>query len=410
MTHAGDDPDLTVLPWVRNWPWPFYSIFVPYVESDGMYGPHILVGNLLLPHEPPTVGYNMFPGGSGTIAVIKFHVIDQKVKHSCTEPFENLTCNLGFLHAKFVDYKKTEIPCNITSFTNGTVTILGSWFGGRYIDVYGGAVNRGYGGTYGTPFAFPAPYGGQGPNENMDLVIPQSVVYLLADVKYNCWPVQSKDVGYEIEGPYEQEGWDQSDPETWVQRQAYHVRKYSNRTDEDGTAWIKFQMPWPCENPESYFGKYRVTVTVDICGVVVTDTLWYDYYYLVEITKVTTDKHDYMHCEDVFITIQFRSKAQQEYPVLFAIVIQDELETDFGYVYIETSVSGAEFCHWNEYETRAVTIHVVKWAFAGIAKILVSAFDKDPTDGGAPWCPTFGMGWPLGATVPEIWILPKSAV
>jgi hypothetical protein len=165
-------------------------------------------------------------------------------------------------------------------------------------------------------------------------------------------------------------------------------------------------MPWPCENPEDLFGKYKVTATVDICGVVVNDTLWFDYYYLVEITKVTTDKPKYWHCEDVGITIEFRSKAQQEYPVLFSIVIQDELETAFGYAYIETSVKGAEFCHWKEYATDVVTIHVVKWAFAGRAKILVSAFDKDPTVGGAPWCPTFGIGWTPEATVPEIWILP----
>jgi hypothetical protein len=91
--------------------------------------------------------------------------------------------------------------------------------------------------------------------------------------------------------------------------------------------------------------------------------------------------------------------------VLFAVVIQDELETAFGYAYVETSVSGAEFCHWQEYVCN-VTIRIPKWAFAGIAKILVSAFDKDPTEGGAPWCPTYGMGWPLGKTVPEICIYP----
>jgi hypothetical protein len=395
MTRAGDNPDLWTIPWVRNWPWPPYSIFVPYVESDGLYGPHILVGNVLLPHEPPTVGYNMFPGGSGTIAVIKFHVIDQ-------EP-EDLTCTLGFLHAKFIDKDNHEIPSNITSFTNGTVIIKAFAWPGRVIDLTGGAVNRGYGVTYGTPAAFPAPYGGQGPNGNMDLVIPQSVVYLLADVTYNWWPVQSKDVGYEIEGPFEQEGWSARQP---VPRESYFVRKYSNRTDTEGVAWIKFQMPWPCESPEDYFGKYKVTATVDICGVVVNDTMWFDYYYLVEITKVTTDKPKYWHDEDVGITIEFRSKAQQEYPVLFSIVIQDELETAFGYAYIETSVSGAEFCHWKEYATDVVTINIPKWAFAGRAKILVSAFDKDPTVGGAPWCPTFGIGWPLEATVPEIWILP----
>jgi hypothetical protein len=265
---------------------------------------------------------------------------------------------------------------------------------------------------YGEPSAFPAPYGGQGVNKDMDLVIPQSVVYLLARVTYNCWPVQSKDVGFEIDGPYEQEGWDKTNPQTWRQRQAYHVRKYSNRTstgdceDPGGVAWIKFQMPWPCDNPESYFGKYRVTATVDICGVVVNDTLWFDYYYLVEITKVTTDKYYYPHCNNVEVTVEFRSKAQQPYPVLFAVVLQDELETHVSYDYKELTVANAAFCHWKTYAFN-VTLHVEKWAFAGYAHIYVSAFDKDPTIGGAPWCPTYGLGWPLDAELPEIYILPE---
>jgi hypothetical protein len=383
-----------------------YTWFTAILESDGMYGPHILVGELILPNgtgqwPAPLPGAD--PPEDGLIATITYKVIDQQCDR-------NLTCSLEFKQTKLIDkFGKTILTDDPV---NGTVRVLtiSMYWPGRLIDVYGGAVNRGYGVPFSetNPGVFPAPYGGQGLFENMDLVIPQSVVYLLADVTYNYWPVQSKDVGYEIEGPFEQEGWDPQNP---IPREAYFVRKYAARTNETGTAWIKFQMPWPCENPEELFGKYRVTATVDICGVVVTDVLWFDYYYLVEITKVTTDKYCYSHCEDVEITIEFRSKAQQRYPVLLAVVIQDNLETHFGYAYVETFVEGAEFCHWKEY-TETVTIHVVKWAFAGVAKIFVSAFDKDPTVGGAPWCPTYGLGWPLDpqtgepVPIPEISIMP----
>lgn len=381
---------------------PPFTWFTAILESDGMYGPHVLVGELILPNgtgQWPAPLPGAIPPEDGLITTITYKVINQQCDR-------NLTCSLQFKQTKLIDKFGKTIPT--TAPLNGTVTVLTTSYmpPGRVIDVYGGAVNRGYGVPYShdTPSAFPAPFGGQGPEGNMDLVIPQSVVYLLADVTYNYWPVQSKDVGFEIEGPFEQEGWNRTSP---VPRRSLYVRKYAARTNETGTAWIKFQMPWPCENPEDLFGKYKVTVTVDICGVVVNDTLWFDYYYLVEITKVTTNKYCYWHCEDVEITIEFRSKAQQRYPVLLAVVIQDELETHFGYAYVETHVAGAEFCHWKEY-TETVAIHVVKWAFVGVAKIFVSAFDMDPTVGGAPWCPTYGLGWPLGTTVPEIGIMPYS--
>jgi hypothetical protein len=399
-------PDLLEVVRVREGPYlpsfnqtdvPPYTWFYGRAWSDGMFGPHILVGELILPNgtgQWPAPLPGAEPPEDGLITIITF-----KVKKQLCWP-ENLTCQLNFLHSKLLDKWGELIPTQ--PHVNGTINILGVNRPGRMIDVYGGAVNRGYGTEHGTSYngigvIWPSPYGGQGPRGNMDLVIPQSVVYLFATVTYNYWPVQSKDVGFEIEGPFDQE--------TGEPRNTYHVRKYANRTDSDGVAWIKFQMTWPCNNPESYFGKYKVTATVDICGVVVNDTLWFDYYYLVEITKVTTDKYCYSHCEDVEVTIEYRSKAQQEYPVLFAVVIQDELETAFGYAFVEATVGGAEFCHWKEY-SETVTIHIPKWAFAGIAKIFVSAYDKDPTEGGAPWCPTYGLGWPPQATVPEICIYP----
>jgi hypothetical protein len=92
--------------------------------------------------------------------------------------------------------------------------------------------------------------------------------------------------------------------------------------------------------------------------------------------------------------------------VLFSVVLLDELETYVGSNLISTTVGGTTFCHWKSYRV-GTYILIPKWAFAGIGQILVSAFDKDPTVGGAPWCPTYGMGWPIAATVPEIYILPE---
>jgi len=441
------DPALLQLVGVTEGPfltdprWNLYgTFFVSGEEPDGIFGHHVWAAGILLPND--TTGeydQTIYPSAPGpdvadlappvnpVLATIRFKAIDQEF---CFEA-QNLTCGLDILpfwlpeNYHFVDVDGNYIPTDTPKIVNGTYTICGSFMVGRLIDVYGGAENRGYGTAQpdvtnyrDVGVIWPSPYGGQGVNGTMDLVIPQSVVYLFANVTYNHWPVQSKDVGFEIEGPFEQAGWTPENPVPRHQGLLF-VRKYSNRTstgecgDPGGVAWIKFQMPWPCDDPESYFGKYRVTATVDICGNVTTDVLWFDYYYLVEITKVTTDKDAYPHCNDVEITIEYRSKAQQSYPVLFSVVIQDELETAFGAKLNSTQgVQKAEFCHWKTYKI-TVTVHVEKWAFAGIAHIYVSAFDWDPTDispitrmHGAPWLPTFGIDWPEGETVPEILILP----
>jgi len=428
LVSVTEGPFLTDSRWNLYGTWPLSD-----EEPANWFPHHVWVFNMLMPNGTGEYDQTIFPRAPGpnvtdlkppvdpVLATIRFKVLEQECFGG-----ENLTCGLDILpfwypeDCHFIDRDANFLPTDTAKIVNGTCTIMPMYQYGRIIDVYGGAVNRGYGVTYGTPAAFPAPFGGQGVGGDMDLVIPQSVVYLLAYVTYNCWPVQSKDVGFEIDGPFEQEGWTREQP---VPREAYYVRKYSNRTstgdceNPGGVAWIKFQMPWPCDNPEDYFGKYRVTATVDICGVVVTDVLWFDYYYLVEITKVTTDEDCYPHCNDVIVSIEFRSKAQQKYPVLFAVVLQDELETHVSAAYYSLNVSGAEFCHWNTY-TITVKLHVEKWAFAGIGHIYVSAFDCDPTDispitgqHGAPWCPTYGLGWPLDeqgvpVPLPEICIYP----
>ncbi|MEM2292369.1 MAG: cohesin domain-containing protein [Nitrososphaerota archaeon] len=367
---------------------------------DSVYGPHVLVGNMIYPNETGRWSTNgtLYPQGEGVIAVITFRVIYQPYSlgqnSSLIKIIEQLWIGLDD------PVKQNIIEIAPDAPVDAVYTIRWNMFTGRVIDVYGGAVNRDYGTQHGTSYngigvIWPAPYGGQGPRGNMDLVVPQSEVFLFANVTYNHWPVQQKDVAFVIEGPFDQE--------TGEPRPAYHVRMYAGRTDENGVAWVKFQMPWPCENPEGYFGKYKVTATVDICGVVVNDTMLFDYYYLVEIVKVTTNKYEYKHCEEVEITIEFKSKAQQTYPVLFGIVIQDDLQTHFGWAQIKAEVGGAKFCAWKKFTVRT-SIHIPKWAFAGIATIYVSAFDKDPRQGGAAWCPTFGLGWPPETTPPKILI------
>jgi len=367
-------------PYLKQWA-PYGTFFISYVEPDTI-GPHVLVGAMIMPDShgkwyPPFPGDN--EGGSkenGTIAIITFEVLEQLPGYSYGAA--DLTAALNLFRIRMVDNKASLIPVDTDRVVNGTVTIKGFEYQGRFIDVYGGANNAGYGST-----PFPAPYGGQGLNKPMDLVIPQSEVTLFADVLYNYWPVQQKDVNFEVEGPYEHvNGQYIPKPNKFI------LLKETARTNEDGVATISFAMPWPCVNPESLLGVWKVTATVNIRDQVVTDTLYFYYDYMVHIWKVTTDKFYYAHCETVEITVEYGSHAMQTYPGLFAAVIKDELKVVIGMDLAEVTLGGAQFCTFAN-GTVTLSIHIEKWAFVGYADIYVNCYDKDPTEGGFAWTPQY---------------------
>jgi len=63
------------LPSFPNKPDPPYTFFIYYWETDGLYGPHVVVGDQILPSNGE---YTVFPEGSGIIATITFKGIFPK--------------------------------------------------------------------------------------------------------------------------------------------------------------------------------------------------------------------------------------------------------------------------------------------------------------------------------------------
>ena len=358
------------------------TFFQSYIQGNG-YGPHILVGNMIYPNgtgwwHPP------WPNGSGVIATIMFRCI----KQDSAPPQETIIpLNIIEQLAVGLDSPETQNPVDVTLGVprNGTVIIY-NLLPGRTIDVYGG-VNAAKWGIPSPPF--PAPYGGQGPNNPMDMVWPQKEVYLYANVTYNLWPVQNKIVAFEVEGPFN----------ATSGRQPAILLKTTAITDEHGVAWIRFRMPWQCEDPESYFGVWKATATVDIAGEVINDTLTFHYDYLVRLWKVTTNKYKYYHGEHINVTITYGTHAQQVYPALFTLVIYDELDQPIGINYISLTVGGAEYCKYRN-SSISLEISIPKWAFAGVATVHANVFDYDPTEGGQAWCPEYTPS-------PKIYIKPE---
>jgi len=357
------------------------TYYVSYFENWPPWGPHVLYGELLLPNA--TGWWNEpFPEGEGVVATITFKPKIMLTQQNITAPLEIVWQGLVGLDGP-VTQNIVDVPLDYPR--NGTYTLMPA-FVGRVIDLYGGAVNSGYGTDHGytyngTGVIWPAPYGGQGPNNPMDLVIPQSEVWLFANVTYNFWPVQSKMVSFEVVKP---------DGSTYA--------KFVAITDENGVAYLSFRMPWPCEDPESLFGVWKVVATCSLADVIISDTMPFHYDYMIRIWKVSTDKFNYNHGEKVKVTIEYGSHAQQTYPVLFSVAIKDELGVVIGIQTINLTVGGAQYC---SYKNNKITlpVEIPKWAYAGKAHIYVNAYDKEPIDGGFAWCPEY-------APAPEICIQP----
>jgi hypothetical protein len=400
--------DVTEGPFMKNPAWAIHgSYFVAYwPEAD----PHVLVGDMLYPNAMGIYDQTHWPKGTGVLATIKFKALKQD-KEPCYWTGGSLSCELGLISLFgqwAIDANGNYIPVREENNVNGTYRILNTPSTGRYIDLYGGANNGGLWAGY--PDPFPAPYGGQGPEMPMDLVIPQSEVTFYAVVEYNCWPVQSKDVGFEIEGPFYK---NESDPTQLLPKQSYQIwAKLTARTDSNGMAVLTFRMPWPCDDPESVTGIWLVTATVNLADEIIMDTMTYYYEHMVYITKVTTDKYYYYHDDTVKVCVTYQTHSMQYYPALFAIVITDELGVPFGMdATFETEVGGAKWCTWTEGKF-CVDIYIPKYAFAGLASVHVSVYNKDPTEGGFSYGEEYAppqVIYILPLAPPTVYITPLTA-
>jgi len=363
--------DATEGPFMKNPAWAPYGtlFFTSQFGEDETYGWFNLGIALWANESTHEYDWGVFPDTTGlsleerVVCSITFEVIEQE-----QYPWE-VTIEKAFdIEPLLGDYfySATDEWIPYEEARDGDFYIVG-WITGRIIDLY---------------TQYPYPYGGQGLAMPSDMFWPQKEVELYANVTYNLWPVQAKIVTFEVRNPAGE-----------------IVTVLTAITDEYGVASTSYRIPWPCEDPESLFGVWTVTASVDIACEVVNDTLQFHFDYLVRWIEVSTDKHSYAHCEDVAITVRFQSHAMQTYPVLITVVIHDELNYPFGFNYLSTEVGGAEWC---EYKTYEITFykHVPKHAVAGIAKIYVNALSGLPTEGGCAWVPQY-------SPPPEIDIRPE---
>ncbi|MGD0160468.1 MAG: cohesin domain-containing protein [Candidatus Bathyarchaeia archaeon] len=360
-------------------------------SNIGTWGPNVLFADIILPNETNGGWMPPFANASDVIAEITFQCLYQPPTGSITSPLTILNDPSASFIVGLDGMGNIVYPIMLAPINALYEVTTPAWQVGRMIDEYGGAVNSGHGYlltgtdspfpvTEGNDWAFPAPYGGQGANMPMDMVEPQSFVYFNAYVSYNGWPVQSKNVAFEITEP---------DGSLYM--------KTSAITDSDGIATIGIRMPWPCDPNQdaALLGKWNEVSTVELADVVINDTLNFKYDYIIHITSVTTDMSMYNHGDTVTVYFNFTSYFMQQFPislpfpVLIEVSIIDNLGVTVGTATYTTTVGGAVFCTYSQY-SGSVQITIPKWAYAGIATINVAGFDGlEPVAGGVAITPLY---------------------
>jgi len=348
--------DVTVDPdgWFASF-WP-NGIFVVKQEINNAEG-WVWIAFLGIPgdfgaHDPPY--------GQGRLATITFNATYIQEP----PPYEAPCCPLtldpttiaGFPHPErpYSPWRNSETSVPIPHVTEDGLYCAPLKLLGAVIDIY---------------TSYPEDYNGDGIGQPNDLVWPQKGFILYAEVTYNEWPEQQKDVAFQVIDPHR---------DTWA--------ILVNRTNADGITWVFIRMPWPCDDPEYYFGEWTIIATVDVACTVVNDTMTFKYDYYVNIWSATADKEEYKHCEDITITIEYGTYWMQTKNVTFVITGVDVTGVPFGMATQEVTIGGAEYCSYAN-NTVTLHIHVPKFARVGMATIYVTVFDKLPQAGGSALFP-----------------------
>ena len=360
--HITFDPTLIVADSVTidpdNWFAGFWpnGIFTVKAEIDNVAGT-IWIAFLGIPGDD---GTHTPPSGQGRIVSVTFRAVYESATYpppSCLINIVNSTV-AGFPHPEraYPPWSGSDSAVPLDHFINSATYKAYFKPPGAWIDIYTVYPD-------GTIF-------GVGPNEPGDMYWPQKEVVVKANVTYNFWPEQNKDVAFQIIDPH---------GEIWG--------IICNRTDQYGVAVIRFRLPWPCDDPEYWFGVWKIVATVDVACKVVNDTLQFKYDYHVRVWKTTVDKDAYNHCETITVTIDLGTVSRQTFNVLITVTAVDETGVPFGFDYTWVTVGGAEWCTYAN-TTVTLSIHVPKFARAGVGTIYVQVLHNWPTNGGDSIYPT----------------------
>jgi hypothetical protein len=304
---------------------------------------------------PGDMGVHTPPAGQGTIARVTFKAVYEQVP----PPFTGPTCALNIVDSTIAGFPHPERS-------------YAPWYSQETSVPIDHMVENG---VYHAPVLFSTGIDiyqylgigwGEGINMPTDLLWPQKGMTVYAKVQYNMWPEQQKDVAFELVDPH---------GNVWAM--------FSNRTDSNGLTQIFFRLPWPCDDPEYYFGVWTVYATVDIACHVYNDTMQFKYNYRVTIFKTTLDKVEYAHTEYIQETIYYGTLAIHPFDVLFTATATDVTGVPFAFSAVWQTVGDQNiWCNWQN-GTVTLPLYIPKFARAGYpANVWAEVLGNWPNNGG----------------------------
>ncbi len=203
---------------------------------------------------------------------------------------------------------------------------------------------------------------------------PQDLVVLYALVTYNGYPVQQKDVAFEINGP--------SNPFENI------TIIGAGTTDENGTATYSFRLPWPSEIPEdAIFGNWSVIATVSIAEVVAMDHLTFRVGWIIQITEIAT----------LNSLLQPQSVFELGNPIVFNLTVENiattaeyatitiDVQDSEQHPIIHIELNGLLFQPGTNYVQATSQIPIS--ADIGLANVSAAPFTAPPESGGTLYSP-----------------------
>ena len=219
------------------------------------------------------------------------------------------------------------------------------------------------------------PYSGRGPNQPADAFAPQEEVILYAYVTYRDDPVPGKLVSFQLYGP------------------SNSVRNLSitltSVTNMNGIANVSFRMMTLDSYPEeTIFGIWTAVASVDIAGVVVSDTLTFNVGWIVQILDLkTVDKNNvlkvaFMKNESLCFRITVKNIAITSRIATLIIEAYDNLSVFLGKIVLpdKNIEPGITVLFIPD-------IIIPESASLGEGIAFANAYTRLPSVGGIPWCP-----------------------
>jgi hypothetical protein len=199
---------------------------------------------------------------------------------------------------------------------------------------------------------------------------PQELVRIYGKVERNGAIVAGKDVMFEIKD-----------------NNGNLVAVRVARSNANGIAYTEFRMPTLLEGPDALFGDWSIVGTVDIAEETATDTVTFEFGYILEITDVDVTPFDVFRGNVVNVEVSVTSIACDDIAARASISLYDNAKVPVKVYTTWATYYDGTVTSWN------TNMQVPIIAFTGPAMAYVNVFSELPENMGVPYCPEYAAAF-----------------